>query len=139
MQKMHQKSYWLVDEWTTCKRIRRNQIQKCRPCILSRFYPVFIQILSRLYPDFILILSRFFKNLPFSDFIQILSWFYLDQIWIKSGHGRAFYQRNWDIWLLFNFAKSQFLNDRIYEKTFGKIDVLVNFTISKLSFWKFER
>ena len=52
---------------------------------------------------FIQILSRFFRNLIYPNFIQILSWFYLDKIRIKSGlnrdkiwikgHGQAFWPR----------------------------------------------
>ena len=74
------------------------------PC----FYPDFTQILFRFYFDFIQIIQKptlfnfFWKNLDwiwiklkntssrfFLDFIPILSWFYLDKIWIKE-HGRAF-------------------------------------------------
>ena len=45
------------------------------------------------------------------------------------------HQRNWHNKKLSNFAKLQFLNDKIYKKAiwqFGKIGDLVNFSITKL-------
>ena len=89
---MHQKSYWLVDEWTTC--MQRNIIKgeiKYKSAVhvlLSRFYPDFIQILLQFHSDFIQILLRFFFWF-FSNFFQ--TWFIwsrwnLDKIRIKSAY-----------------------------------------------------
>ena len=55
--------------------------------IISRFFPPILSRFFRnsLYPDFIQILSQFYPDFLETHFIQILSWFYLDKIWIKSG------------------------------------------------------
>ena len=82
------------DSYSSTPAAMQRAILNYLPKVLSMsFYPDFIQILFRFYPYFILILSRFYfgflKKLTLSkfypDFREILSWFHLDKIWMKSG------------------------------------------------------